>query len=303
MGSNTAEILHNTGSWEHCSCPLCDTPPEERDVAHVFPLSRYVKCRSCDLVYLSPRLKEEEMRKVYEDSSYFEGSTTNLGYQSYSSQDDCYARTFRQRLERVLRFQAPGRSLDIGCGTGILIEEAEKLGYEAHGIDVSSHGLSTRLKKLGDRFRAGTIDEVDYQPNYFDLITLCDVMEHIYDPRAFAKSLSRITAPGGIVAIATPNYDALLRKVLGNRNVSFKIPEHVTYYTKETLTKAMGESFELIDSSPTGQICSLDFIRIRLERLSPIFNPIFKGLSKVCDLEKVTFYAYSGSIFSLFRKR
>ena len=243
------------------------------------------------------------MREVYESSAYFEGSETNLGYQSYSSQDECYARTFRQRLQRVLRYQSPCRSLDIGCGTGILVEEAHKLGYEAHGIDVSAHGLSTRLQALGDRFRLGTLDEAKYPEGHFGLVTMCDVIEHIYDPRAFAKSLARVIQPGGIAALATPNYDALLRKCLGNRNVSFKIPEHVTYYTTETLSDAMGDDFELIESRPTGQVCTLGFLRIRLARLSKALDIPFAVLSRVVDLEKISFYVYSGSIFALYRKR
>ncbi|MEY4701099.1 MAG: Ubiquinone biosynthesis O-methyltransferase [Pseudomonadota bacterium] len=301
--SSIDEILHNPSNWESCACPICSTEPSANDIAHEFPLSRYVKCSKCDLVFLSPRLREDAMRKVYENSAYFEGSATNLGYQSYSSQDDCYARTFNQRLLRALRYQSPGRSLDIGCGTGILVEEAAKLGYESHGIDVSAHGLSSRLTKLGDRFKQGTLEEVQYPDNYFDLVTLCDVIEHIYDPKAFARSLHRILAPGGIVALATPNYDALLRKILQERNVSFKIPEHVTYYPTKTLSLAMGPDFELLESRPTGQVCTLEFLRVRLSRLSPLLDIPFRIISKAVNLESVSFYIYSGSIFALFKKR
>jgi SAM-dependent methyltransferase len=243
------------------------------------------------------------MRRVYENSGYFEGSESNLGYKSYSSQDDCYARTFKRRLERVLRFQTPGRSLDIGCGTGILVEEAQKLGYESHGIDVSGHGLSSRLDSLGHRFKQGTIEEVRYPDNHFDLVTLCDVIEHIYDPRSFAEGVRRIVAPGGIVALATPNYDALMRKVFGERNVSFKIPEHVTYYTTETLCRAMGDGFELIESRPTGQVCTLEFLRSRLARVAlPLALPL-ELLGAFIDLNKPSLFVYSGSIFALFKKR
>jgi hypothetical protein len=132
---------------------------------------------------------------------------------------------------------------------------------------------------------------------------MCDVIEHIYTPGAFARSLARIVAPGGIVALATPNYDALLRKVLGRRNVSFKIPEHVTYYTTSTLSKAMGDDFELIESRPTGQVCTLGFLRIRLARLSRLLDIPFAALAKVMDLEKASLFIYSGSIFALYRKK
>jgi 2-polyprenyl-3-methyl-5-hydroxy-6-metoxy-1,4-benzoquinol methylase len=214
-----------------------------------------------------------------------------------------YAQTFRKRLLQILRYQQPGRSLDIGCGTGILVEEAAQLGYESHGIDVSAHGLSSRLLSLSDRFRQGTVDEVQYPDGHFNLVTLCDVIEHIYNPKAFARSVHRIVAPGGIVALATPNYDALLRKILGNKNVSFKIPEHVTYYTTKTLALAMGDGFELLESRPTGQVCTLDFLRTRLARLSPALDIPFRLASKVVGLNACSFFVYSGSIFALFRKK
>jgi 2-polyprenyl-3-methyl-5-hydroxy-6-metoxy-1,4-benzoquinol methylase len=297
------EILNDRQNWEICNCPLCGTEGDESDIAHRLARSNYTKCRACNLVYLNPRLNQEAMRRVYESSGYFEGSESNLGYQSYSSQDDCYARTFRRRLERVLMFQRPGRSLDIGCGTGILVEEAQKLGYESHGIDVSGHGLSSRLVSLGERFKQGTIEEVRYPDNHFDLITLCDVIEHIYDPRSFAEGVRRIVSPGGIVALATPNYAALMRKVFGERNVSFKIPEHVTYYSTETLCRAMGDGFELIESRPTGQVCTLEFLRSRLARVAPPLALPLRLLGGFMDLNKPSLFVYSGSIFALFRKR
>src|SRR4030095_8598990 len=90
------------------------------------------------------------------------------------------------------------------------------------------------------------------------------VSAHLYQPRAFVRRLATLLRPGGRVALATPNYDSWLRRLLGRRTVSFKIPEHVAYYDPRTLARAVGEEFRVIELRWTGQYCSAAFLERRL---------------------------------------
>lgn len=107
----------------------------------------------------------------------------------------------------------PGRSprvLDIGCGTGFLLEQLAERGYSGVGVDLSPESVviaNRRLEELGasDRLSAQVGSAYEPPEGPFDLITLTDVLEHLEDPRACLTALRGVLAPGGLLVVSTPN--------------------------------------------------------------------------------------------------
>lgn len=106
------------------------------------------------------------------------------------------------------------RVLDIGCGTGFLLNALAERGYEGIGIDLSPESVAIaqkRLEELGvaDRLEARVGSAYEPPDGPFDLITLTDVLEHLEDPRACLKALRPQMAAGGLLVISTPNRASL----------------------------------------------------------------------------------------------
>lgn len=106
------------------------------------------------------------------------------------------------------------RVLDIGCGTGFLLNELAQRDYEGIGIDLSPESVAIaqkRLEDLGvaDRLQARVGSAYEPPEGPFDLITLTDVLEHLEDPRACLRALRPQMAPGGLLVISTPNRHSL----------------------------------------------------------------------------------------------
>jgi hypothetical protein len=68
------------------------------------------------------------------------------------------------------------------------------------------------------------------------LIILAHVIEHIYSPLDFLSKVQSYLKPGGLMAVATPNKGSLWFPVMRERWPSFKVPEHITFYEKKTLS-------------------------------------------------------------------
>lgn len=84
----------------------------------------------------------------------------------------------------------------------------------------------------------GTLNAKNYEPGSFDIITSLEVLEHINNPTVEIGIFKTILRPGGLVYVTTPNFDSLLRyKLKGLYNI-ITYPEHLTYYTGKTLSKA-----------------------------------------------------------------
>jgi 2-polyprenyl-6-hydroxyphenyl methylase/3-demethylubiquinone-9 3-methyltransferase len=118
-------------------------------------------------------------------------------------------------LETIDRYAKPGgRVLDIGCGTGFLLERLAERGFSGIGIDLSPESVehaTRRLAEIGASDRLSAVVGSAYEPpaGPFDLIALTDVLEHLEDPRACLAALRAQLAPGGLLVISTPNRRSL----------------------------------------------------------------------------------------------
>lgn len=118
-------------------------------------------------------------------------------------------------LETIDRFAGHGgRVLDVGCGTGFLLEKLAERGYSGIGVDLSPESVehaNRRLEEIGASERLRAVVGSAYEPpeGPFDLIALTDVLEHLEDPRACLQALRTQLAPNGLLVISTPNRRSL----------------------------------------------------------------------------------------------
>lgn len=293
--TNTTSSLN----LEPASCPLCgpNTPSVTR---YNFDPYRVVACSSCGLTYLSPRLTEQAILELYKDEAYYNSNISGQGYDEYMEISDNWVKTFTLRLKQIAPYKSAGKALDIGCGPGYFLTAAQKMGFDVHGLDPSDYIVSEAQKTWGDRVRLGLIESAGYPPENFDLVVAFDTFEHIYDPKKFLAAVHRVLKPGGVLAITTPDPTSLLSKVSGKNWVSFKLPEHVFYWSPETIRKILSEKFEVLEVRRAGQYATLGFLFRRLFRLGNNPGKILNGLIGV--LNKFSIYSDNGSITAIARK-
>lgn len=123
---------------------------------------------------------------------------------------------------------AGAKVLDVGCGTGAVMEHMKLLGYEAFGVDMSPEALQyCQAKKL--TVTLGTAESIAYPDASFDVVLALDVLEHVSDHQAAVKEIARILKPGGIFVATVPAHpwlfsyhDVALHHVRRYRRAEFK---------------------------------------------------------------------------------
>ena len=286
---------------ESCACPLCGEPPPTRTRARFGP-HRVVDCLSCSMRYLTPRVEAGDVPRFYGSEDYWEKGGSQGGYSSYASMEPLLVRTFVRRLSRLPSPARGARLLDVGCGPGAGLEAARSLGYEGWGLDVSESAVKIASSRHPGRVRLGTPSDRLFAQGFFDVITLFDVIEHVYDPRALAVDLAWHLAPEGRVVVATPNVKSLLARVTGRRWVSYKIPEHVAYFSPRTLAEVLAPGFEIEHVSSCGQYVSPDFLLSRIGDALPFGGGLLHAASRLLPQGRAALYANSGSMLVTARR-
>jgi SAM-dependent methyltransferase len=99
--------------------------------------------------------------------------------------------------------------LDIGCGSGVMLNALEKIG-QTFGMDMADEAIAFSQEIFSGQVEKGLLpDHVPYAENFFDVITALDVIEHVEeDVESLVTLHSRLVA-GGKAVITVPAYQFL----------------------------------------------------------------------------------------------
>jgi len=130
----------------------------------------------------------------------------------------------------------PLRFLDVGSNTGYNTEAVRRLGCEAHGIETNALTLErARQAYPSCTFHGGTIEALAEEGLCFDLIYCSEVIEHVPDPHGFVAALARLSAPGAVLHLTTPD-SGHFRVPLAVLEWSEVIPiQHLRLYDRRNL--------------------------------------------------------------------
>src|SRR4051794_28726363 len=145
----------------------------------------------------------------------------------------------RRTARRLLRLMPPGkRLLEVGCGHGLLLDEARAAGFEVEGLELSRDAAAYARGELGLRVHERTLAQHDAEP--CDAIVLADVLEHLDDPLAAIDDCLRLLATGGVLCLVTPDPSSRMARLAGPRWWGY-LPAHTFLLPRDTLRELLRE--------------------------------------------------------------
>jgi SAM-dependent methyltransferase len=156
--------------------------------------------------------------------------------------------------------------LDIGCGSGVLVNRLSKMGYRSYGVDWSEPAIHFAKQHMHGSFRVANVENLNPHDLgfQFDLITASHILEHLVEPHSFLRSVAGLLKPNGYLVIAVPNlnwYDPYSAW----RSVSTIFhEEHVVGYTPPGLQMVLNQSgFDVVGmTTKTHQMAILTAIGV-----------------------------------------
>ncbi len=202
---------------------------------------KLMSCQDCGHKFLScDKFNSEVLADLY--TNYYPRSTFDVskykphkeksGFLSWLDGNDSSAFRWVPRNVRVL---------DIGCGFG------ESLGYHAaRGCDVYGVEADENIQRVADKFgynvHVGLFDSDAYEENFFDYVTMDQVLEHVVEPIEVLSGISRVLKPGGKAIISVPNAGGWGARMFGRQWINWHAPYHLQFFSKNSIQIAAKKS-------------------------------------------------------------
>ncbi len=262
-------------------CPVCKKNQHKN--LYSLDKGRLIKCQNCQLAFYIPRPTAEELSDFYNQKSYRHDYEQSV----MTSQD--FTKNRYLELKKIIATYQPNllkqsnkTFLDIGCGLGDLLSLAIADRWQVTGTELSPIAAEQSDINIRDRILVGDILSLDLPESSFDLITIYHVIEHLIDPMTTLIKIRKLLKPGGLIFIETPNFGSLGAKIKGKKWSSIIPPEHINYYTSNSLANSLTiagfEEFKILTNAPYRiEVISTWNIYIRIiatsiYKLTPIFG-------------------------------
>lgn len=218
-----------------------------------------VRCVSCDLIYLNPRISGEVVKTGY----------TIAIDTRHHEQDYFREHSFRRALNGLNAYLKPllgklesPRLVDVGCAGGIFVKVANDFGFDAKGLELSQYLANFGTEKYNVQILPMTLEDFASENRNRDitLVSFWDVLEHLPDPSSTLKTVNSILDESGLLLLNLPMVDTFPAKLL-----SFKWPfylnVHTYYFSIDTITRLLEKSgFKIIYHSRYWQTLGLGYV-------------------------------------------
>lgn len=207
------------------------------------------QCSACKLVYTSPLLNDTELSSYYKKEYYGKGDRKFSNFiekwtiRSNVNLAESIIRSLKK--QRTEENKTP-KVLDIGCGRGNLLKVFSIKGFECHGIEREEFPDHTCAP--GVTIHKTLLKDAQFDSNYFDVVVMWHVLEHLHNPSDILKEISRILRPTGILVIAVPNFGSFQSRLFKKHWFHLDLPRHLHHFDKLSIENLLTKyNFNIVE--------------------------------------------------------
>ena len=103
------------------------------------------------------------------------------------------------------------------------------------GVEISSVA-SERANELTLNVFCGQLSDAHFPDRYFDVVTMWQCTEHLYDPKSVLDEINRILKDDGLLLMGVPNIDGFEFFIFNHNWPPIEIPRHLYHFSPSTIT-------------------------------------------------------------------
>ena len=222
------------------NCPVCQNNTFEKylevqDYTVTQEKFQVVNCKSCGFKFTNPRPDQNEIGEYYKAESYISHTNTSKGFMA-----KIYHAVRKYTLKGKLNlinslYPQKGKLLDVGCGTGMFLNEARENGWKVNGIEPD---LGAR--QIAEEINYTTIKTeilASFQNEQFNIITMWHVLEHVHLLNETVDWLKERLSESGALIIAVPNHESKDAEIYQQQWAAYDVPRHLYHFSQKSITQ------------------------------------------------------------------
>ncbi len=193
-------------------CPVCKSNSADlwRPNFYEFESEPYhlTRCRSCQLIFVSPMPTDECITKMYGDQYFqedFIASRYRGDYEEIFQKRKYEFIDILNKIDSVVP-EKTGTFFEIGAAGGAMLRAARDFGWKTQGLEISRWGSEHCRNQYHLDVKQGNFLHTDLPANAYQVIFLGDVFEHFVDPVRAIQKIHRSIEPNGFVVLMLPMY-------------------------------------------------------------------------------------------------
>lgn len=215
-------------------CLVCGSYTVEKACDAVEPGFEVLRCRDCGVGRTWPAPPPAEIGKWYPQAYYGRGNVR------FNALFERLVRWFRKRRARVFHERvARGPVLDVGCGRGLMLSYLRELGYEPHGVEFSDSAAYHAREVLKLPITTEDFSSSPHEHERYNAIIFWHSLEHFHNPVAAVQRAHEALKPGGLLAVAVPNYDSWQARLFGRHWFHLDVPRHYVHFGQRSLVQLL----------------------------------------------------------------
>lgn len=232
-------------------CPICGC--KERKEVFKAPFFRgereffaIQECVNCKFWYTSPRPKDADLGQYYEQENYVShsdkgGGLFDVAYRSVRKI------ALKSKVRLVQKYVKKGsKVLDYGAGGGAFVKVLLEAGFNAQGVEPSEVARENAMAVHNLELK--TLEHLDAHKDYFHLISMWHVLEHLPNLHKHMKDFSQALASKGFLVVAVPNHESLDAKYYREHWAALDVPLHLYHFKKRNIKQlAEMHDFEVVE--------------------------------------------------------
>lgn len=262
-----------------------------------------VKCNNCGLIFTNPRPNQNII------SEYYPGDYWEINENSGNSKSNLkkLAHKFINKIsyKMTISHKFNGKLLDIGCGDGKELLKHKKNGWQTYGVEINDFAASYVRKHYGLNVFTGIVEDAEFEDEFFDIIILNNVLEHMSDPKTTLNEINRILKNDGTLVISIPNANSFEARRFKKYWTAWDLPRHFYHFTPDTIKSLLLRTgFQVsefkFDNNPNIILSSLKYI-FEERKINPILGlslsyPFANLLSNLLAISHRSYnmFVYSG---------
>ncbi len=266
------------------ACPNCGSSSTVRLFSRTTTREWYLaRCNGCKQHFTDPHPTLDDIVGFYTSDGYHEELLTVEHTRA----------AFGPKFESYINWIAPqlrpgGRTLDIGCSTGLFPYLLKERGFAAEGLELNSTTAKFARDQFGIPVTSQPFETAEYTPASFSLVSMTDVLEHSLSPIATLERVHTILETGGHALITFPDISSVeshyfhtLARLTGRKWLwrNCHIPLHTWEFTRptaEALFRRTGfrvaafRRSQVVLEEERGRLLSLLYLPAQLLSLPPL---------------------------------